>query len=274
MNLCIIGTILDSEFRKIVKKLRIPADRMNLAYSIYVAKLKDENIDYATDSFYNVSALGYDSFEDFKGEEYVNLKHGYQALIDYLKSNIHDSKIRLNEMVTHIDWYNSTNLVVTNTTKGSYYAKRVLVTLPLGCLKSHATSMFTPQLPNKKLTAIGRLGYGTVDKFFIEFERNVFDNNEAGLQIFWTDDMHNLDGKYNLNGNKFYQGFNSFYVSPHHKNILYGFLVGQQANYAENLPDNVFFNIVLDVLTQAFPYLKFPKVKRITRHIFFHHIFS
>lgn len=49
-------------------------------------------------------------------------------------------------------------------------ADHVIVTVSLGVLKRQYTSFFRPCLPTEKVAAIHRLGIGTTDKIFLEFE--------------------------------------------------------------------------------------------------------
>ena len=51
-----------------------------------------------------------------------------------------------------------------NTKTESETADAVLVTVPLGCLKESALTLFDPVLPKWKLDAIKRLGFGNLNK--------------------------------------------------------------------------------------------------------------
>lgn len=254
-------------FKNILNDLDLPDNATTRA--IFRGKLNDEKVDYAVDSFNDISTKGFDEYIDFKGEGHTNLKNGYIRLIEYLSKNISKANIRFNEEVLNINYKNKNVVVTTQNTKTkvkkTYTASIVLSTTSLGYLKRNHKTLFTPSLSQDKINAINRIGFGTVDKVFIEFEENVFDNGEAGLQLFWDNDMTFLDAKYNLKGNKFYKAFNSFYNFQKYPKVLFAFLVGSDANYAENIPDNVFLNITYDILRTSFPKLDFPRPVRIIR---------
>lgn len=65
-----------------------------------------------------------------------------------------------------------------STSKGLFTADLVLVTLPLGVLKSNSVT-FSPPLPQRKQLAIRRLGFGTMVKVILYFPT-----------CFWPRDMH------------------------------------------------------------------------------------
>lgn len=68
------------------------------------------------------------------------------------------------------------------------YADHMIVTCSLGYLKKHSHSLFKPLLPNDKLTSIHRMGFGTVDKIFLEFPEPFWDKDCEGIQFVWMND--------------------------------------------------------------------------------------
>ncbi len=120
------------------------------------------------------------------------LKYGYHKLIEHLVAFLNKSSIRLNERVEHIDWSSSSDGLVTlksfNTLEKKYKiykADCVVVTIPLGVLKKTHSNLFSPSLPQNKVKAIERLGFGTVNKIFTVFEKPIGDKELSSLQILW-----------------------------------------------------------------------------------------
>ncbi|CAF1096719.1 unnamed protein product [Adineta steineri] len=116
----------------------------------------------------SISAKGYlDRSSVFYGEEPVICDTGFMAITDYLAKNL--TNIRFGEIVTKID-YNK-NLVKVSTKNGQIYqAEFVLITVPLGVLKSKQIE-FNPQLPQWKLDAIDRIGFGYYEKIYLLWDQ-------------------------------------------------------------------------------------------------------
>ncbi|KAG4077866.1 hypothetical protein HA402_013800 [Bradysia odoriphaga] len=132
---------------------------------------------YASESWFDVSSK-FMSSNGAEGSQQLTWKeHGFKIVFDYLTKKLPDpskaipvdDKIELNKEVTNIDW--SSNEAVVRCADGTEYrADHVIVTVSLGFLKQHHRTLFTPQLPQKKVTAIETTGYGTLGKLFLEFE--------------------------------------------------------------------------------------------------------
>ncbi|CAF3974966.1 unnamed protein product [Adineta steineri] len=116
----------------------------------------------------SISAKGYlDRSSVFYGEEPVICDTGFMAITDHLAENL--TNIRFGEIVTKID-YNK-NLVKVSTKNGQIYqAEFVLITVPLGVLKSKQIE-FNPQLPQWKLDAIDRIGFGYYEKIYLLWDQ-------------------------------------------------------------------------------------------------------
>ncbi|XVF49010.1 hypothetical protein PTKIN_Ptkin03bG0234500 [Pterospermum kingtungense] len=137
----------------------------------------------------------------FPGEE-ITISKGYFSIIEYLASVLPPNVIQLGRKVTRIEWqpqpqpqghhhhqsvaipngYDHSKPVKIHFCDGSVMlADHVIVTVSLGVLKAKAcqdSGMFNPPLPSFKTEAISRLGYGVVNKLFLQLSPN--GNRKAG----------------------------------------------------------------------------------------------
>jgi monoamine oxidase len=72
----------------------------------------------------------------------------------------------------------------------TYQASRVICTVSLGYLKENYSTMFKPKLPEEKIEAIEKLGFGCVNKFWLVFEQPLTEFEFNGLQIFYRNDVN------------------------------------------------------------------------------------
>ena len=193
--------MLNDEFETLLRKLKGNSANIDseLVKAIYKARVNDEKLDTACENLNELSALGWNEYEDFDGEHYINLKNGYGRIIDFLASQLPSEVLHLNEPVELINWQLAasdrrapieikTHHLPANT-RCVYLADKVLCTVPLGFLKSNHQHFFYPGLPAEKTSAIERLGFGCVDKIFLIYDKPVLKPDEQGLQIFWRDDL-------------------------------------------------------------------------------------
>lgn len=108
----------------------------------------------------------WESFLGSSESDNTAFPQGFNQVTDRLKEGL---DIQLNAEVTRID-YPSTQSTVTVTTRSGavHSANHVIVTVPIGVLKS-GTITFAPALPTQKLGAIQRMGSGLLNKIFLEF---------------------------------------------------------------------------------------------------------
>lgn len=90
------------------------------------------------------------------------LHGGYQTVVDALADGL---TIHLGQVVTRVEIGDT---ACVRTAAGRFEADRVLVTVPLGVLKSGAVT-FDPPLPEAKRQAIERLGFGTLNKIALHY---------------------------------------------------------------------------------------------------------
>ncbi len=129
--------------------------------------------DYAADV--SVMSLKYwDQDSDYAGPD-VLITQGYDQITSYLASGL---DIRLSTRVTEINYAKTTVSVLTS--NGTYTAPKVIITTPLGVLKTGAIK-FTPSLPASYTTAIGRLGMGLLNKLYLRFPYKFWNNQEQLL---------------------------------------------------------------------------------------------
>ncbi len=116
----------------------------------------------------------------------------------------------------------------------------VLVTVPLGVLKA-GTLRFDPELPEAKRTAIARLGMGTLDKLYLQFD-----------EVFWdTDANWILTPETGLPRGQFNQWLNLAAILD--VPVLMAFNGGPPALELAGLPDDILIDRGLQTLRGAYP---------------------
>ncbi|XP_016453896.1 putative polyamine oxidase 5 [Nicotiana tabacum] len=140
---------------------------------------------------------GESQYCNFPGDE-LTIAKGYSTVVESLASVLPSGLIQLGRKVTKIEWQNDdcdlkfengdgTKPVKLHFSDGSVmYADHVIVTVSLGVLKQGIRddfAMFSPQLPSFKTQAISRLGFGVVDKLFLQLSPSTEECGYEGMNF-------------------------------------------------------------------------------------------
>ncbi|KAM6203867.1 peroxisomal N(1)-acetyl-spermine/spermidine oxidase isoform 3-T3 [Sarcoramphus papa] len=174
---------------------------------------------------------------------------GYSSLPDRMLSALPEGTVLLNKAVRTIRWRGSFReegdevrdfpVRVECEDGDAFLADHVIVTVPLGFLKERHQDFFQPPLPERKAEAIRRLGFGTNNKIFLEFERPFWEPEQWLLQAVWEDESPLEEPSADLEANWFKKlmGFVVLQPPEQHGHVLCGFIAGKESEYMETLSD-------------------------------------
>jgi monoamine oxidase len=180
----------------------------------------------------NLSVLKYDSGERSKGED-VLMPDGYIKIFEPLASGLN---IKFETIVSAI-FSTSDGKVTVETNKGKFIADSVIVTLPLGVLKSNKI-LFDPPLSSQKKLAIEKMSFGTLEKFVVEF-----------TDVFW--DSYNLFRILNLPVTPF-NWFVNFYKVGGNKTLIFLIAGNAQGLDIYSTPKQDLEKLLLNMLKTIF----------------------
>lgn len=171
------------------------------------------------------------SFNGESCQTHINIKNGMENIVKRLNESL-KSKILLNKIVELIYWKSEeTNKILIKCNDGSVFTTNNLIcTFSVGVLKENHRKMFIPPLPSEHGDVIDSIGFGTIDKIFIVFDEQWWDNDWKGLQLIWNEDVDDES-----HWTKFISGFDVVYPSP--KNSLLAWIGGKGAIEMEKLSD-------------------------------------
>lgn len=150
-----------------------------------------------------LSQIGTEEGADTAGGD-VLFPDGFDAITNFLAIGLNIQTETIVQSVTY-----DVNGVTVGTNKGTHNGDRVIVTVPLGVLKS-GDIVFNPPLPSDKLNAISSLGSGVLNKVWLEFP-SVFWENTAVHNFFSMPKGHFNEwvNWHKATGNTYLLGFNA-----------------------------------------------------------------
>ncbi|KAM4599611.1 peroxisomal N(1)-acetyl-spermine/spermidine oxidase isoform 2-T2 [Fundulus diaphanus] len=168
---------------------------------------------------------------------------GYEGLITNLMSELPDGLVSYNRPVRCVHWSNTEeklNSVTVECEDGERItADHVILTVPLGYLKKHHSSLFQPPLPLHKLHSIQRLGFGTNNKIFVEFDEPWWDGDCDAIQLVWEDEDALVDQVPDVHRSwiKKLFGFTVLKPTERYGHLVCGWIAGHESEHMETLSE-------------------------------------
>ncbi|MCF8259311.1 MAG: FAD-dependent oxidoreductase [Melioribacteraceae bacterium] len=157
---------------------------------------------------------------------------GYDTITNYLADGL---KINLEHIVNKINYQNDS--IILSTDKGNFEADYLIVTLPLGVLKSGSVT-FLPDLPESKKSIMNKVEMGSINKVFLSWDESFWDDDLQYIGV--TTEVKGMY-PYFLNANKF---------TPYNGLMTFGF--GEYGKTMEENSDEQIKNDILNILRKIY----------------------
>ncbi|XP_061645010.1 peroxisomal N(1)-acetyl-spermine/spermidine oxidase isoform X1 [Phyllopteryx taeniolatus] len=177
---------------------------------------------------------------------------GYEGLVRKLMSELPAGVVTYNQPARCIHWNNSdkrgAHVNIECDDGEMVAADHVVVAIPLGYLKKHHMSLFRPPLPLHKMHSIQRLGFGTNNKIFVEFDSPWWEEDCEVIYMVWEDEDAMVDQVEDIPGSWIKKLFGFTVLKPTERfgHVLCGWIAGHEASYMETLSEQE----VLHAVTQ------------------------
>uniref|UniRef100_A0A671QPX1 Amine oxidase domain-containing protein n=1 Tax=Sinocyclocheilus anshuiensis TaxID=1608454 RepID=A0A671QPX1_9TELE len=185
---------------------------------------------------------------------------GYEGLIDHMLKELPKDIVWYNKPVKCIHWNYTKNGPKTTGTSfpimiecvngETFAADHVIVTVPLGYLKKHQSTFLSPPLPLHKLHSIQRMGFGTNNKIFLEFEQPFWDEDCELIYLVWEDETHLADVVSDVKNSWIRKLIRFTVLKPTERygHMLCGWIAGRESEYMETLSEHGVLHSVTQLL--------------------------
>lgn len=149
-----------------------------------------------------------------------------------------------------------------------YLYDHLICTVSLGVLKKLHLTLFEPMLPQIKIDSIQGMGFGTVDKVFVEFTKPFWKPDWEGVSFFWKPDELRDVREDPVNGD-WLSSVIGFYTVSYQPNVLCAFIAGSGARKMEHITEANLKSGVERVLHLFLRDWKESEIKRVIRWVYF-----
>ncbi|XP_055916918.1 spermine oxidase-like [Eupeodes corollae] len=239
-----VGAYITSSFEEALKNPE-NADIDNTIAKEFLEHFKRyENSVDGCESVYELAPKGFLEYWETEGDQALTWKEtGYHQILRLLMKSteinalgVLDQRVKLGKPVKKITWSATDNEEARVQVKCEddeiLEADHVIVTVSLGVLKEKHSTLFEPKLPAEKTSAIETLGFGTVDKIFMEFTTQFWPSDWLGFSILWREEeLKEIRGTERA----WMEDVYGFYTVAHQPRILSAWVVSSNARHMETL---------------------------------------
>ncbi|PGG97625.1 hypothetical protein AJ79_09135 [Helicocarpus griseus UAMH5409] len=246
-----LGAVMDDGIRQYQKLLPLTPKDMRLLNWHFA------NLEYANAS--NIGKLSLSGWDQDMGNEFegehAQVVGGYQQVPRGLWSFPYKLDVRTNKPVKKISYdprgVSSHKTTVYCEDGETIQADKIVFTAPLGVLKKGSIE-FDPPLPDWKTGPVDRLGFGTMNKVILVFEKSFWDvdRDMFGLLREPTTQNSLSQADYSQNRGRFYLFWNCMKTSG--LPVLIALMTGDAAHQAERMTDNEILGEVTSQLRNVF----------------------
>ncbi|CAF0718372.1 unnamed protein product [Brachionus calyciflorus] len=233
----------------------------NLIDAIFQWNFKWECMFNGCESLFDMSLKNFKNYTKLDGCQIIEFNNGYKSLLQSLIGNFqenfeknlklnfelknillcHKLKNDINSECEHCKHTDDENKIVLLFDKDRVVlCERVLCTMSLGFFKENFENMIRPSalVPNEKLDAIKRMGFGTVNKIILVYEKPFWNENLELINPIWNIESREKMFETLKNKNvktRWFEDICSFCTANNNKNVLIGWIAG---NYHESLSND------------------------------------
>jgi monoamine oxidase len=167
--------------------------------------------------------------KSIQGERIFRITQGYDSLVHVMRERLPDAvSLYLGATVRTVRW--SRGSVAAETVRGTFEARRAIVTLPLGVLQAQDAVRFEPDLDAKRESA-ARLAMGEVIRVTLRFRERFW---QSGVPAVKDHDLSKLSCLFSHDSD-----FPTWWsVYPMHVPVLVGWAAGARAERLSKLPEH------------------------------------
>ncbi|KAK0084928.1 hypothetical protein PV325_006130 [Microctonus aethiopoides] len=260
----------------IIQKLIVQSINSKNETSI-MKKMKEELLDWnirfllidnSCSSLDNLSAKYWGKFQFVGGSEHLIFKNGYNSAVELIAESLNRKNIRLNSSVKTIQWQNANDslqksIILTLADNKKIFTDCIIVTCSLGYLKNYHRTMFQPQLPLNHSIAIDNLGFGLINKIYLDFGEPWWESGVKGFQLIWR--KNNENDFINTKLASWTKDLTGFDVLNNHKAVLLGWVGGKGAHVIETLSEQEVGDDCINLLRHFLKNNNLPPPKKCNR---------